>query len=38
MYNRVVSGIVQKYERLYDWYAIGPLQKCIIEDFVEEIV
>ena len=38
MYNKQIADIVSKYERLSEWYNIGPVQKCILEDFVDEIV
>lgn len=38
MYNKVVKELVYEYERLNDWYEIGPVQKAVLEDFVEKIV
>lgn len=37
-WNKNVADIVQKYNRLSDFYNIGPVQRAVVEDFVEEIV
>lgn len=38
MYNEQIKQLVSKYERLEALYNIGPVQKCTLEDFVDEIL
>lgn len=38
MWNQKVKDVVYKYERLNDWYNIGPIQKATLEDYTDEIV
>lgn len=38
MWNKQVKDLVYKYERLNDWYNVGPIQKATLEDFTCEIV
>lgn len=38
MWNQKVKEVVQKFDRLYEFYSIGPLQKALFEDMVEEVV
>lgn len=38
MYNQQIRSLIYKYERLKDFYDIGPVQKCVLEDFVNEII
>jgi len=38
MWNKKIKDIVYKYERLNDWYNVGPIQRAVLEDFACEIV
>lgn len=38
MYSQKVKILVEKFDRLNEWYNISPIQKCILEGFVDEVL
>lgn len=38
MWNRKVKELVEPYELVKNLYDVGPIQKAMLEDFVEDVV